>query len=89
MKAGGSIEGIFQLYSGDYLDMEYYDWAKAYRVELRTVMLSTMTLVLDQATEEMRIQLLKKLIELEPSQWDRGSCRCSLITGNSGEDAFK
>ncbi|MBP1906497.1 two-component SAPR family response regulator [Paenibacillus turicensis] len=70
IKAGGAIEGTLQLYSGDYLDMEYYDWANAYRVELRAVMISTMTLALDEATEEMRIQLLKKLIELEPSQWD-------------------
>jgi two-component SAPR family response regulator len=65
-----AIKGIFQLYSGDYLDMEYYDWANAYRVELRSIMISTMTLALNQATEETRIQLLKKLIELEPNQWD-------------------
>lgn len=70
IKAGGGIKGAFHLYSGDYLDMEYYDWANAYRVELRAVMISTMTLALDQATEETRIELLKKLIELEPSQWD-------------------
>lgn len=70
MEAGGTIKGTLQLYSGDYLDMEYYDWANAYRVELRAVMISTLTLALDQATEEMRIKLLKKLIELEPNQWD-------------------
>lgn len=70
MQAGGPINSILQLYSGDYLDMEYYDWANAYRVELRAVMISRMTLSLDQATKEIKIQLLKKLIELEPSQWE-------------------
>lgn len=70
IQAGGVIKDICQLYNGDYLDMEYYDWANAYRVELRAIMVSTMSLALNQATKETRIQLLKKLIEIEPSQWD-------------------
>lgn len=70
IQAGGAIKNIFQLYSGDYFDMEYYDWANSYRVELRAVMISKMTLSLDQATKEIKIQLLKKLIELEPMQWE-------------------
>lgn len=66
--AGAGIKDILQLYAGDYLEMEYYDWASAYRIELRTTLLSTMIAALDQAADESRMLILWKLIEVEPSQ---------------------
>jgi two-component SAPR family response regulator len=81
IKVGGAIKGNFQLYSGDYFDMEYYDWANAYRVELRAKTISTMTLALGQTTVESRIELLKKLIELEPNQWDYYDLLVDVLNG--------
>lgn len=66
--AGADIKDVLQLYGGDYLEMEYYDWANAYRIELRSTLLSTMTSALDRAADESRMLLLWKLIEVEPSQ---------------------
>ncbi|WP_136607692.1 response regulator [Paenibacillus dokdonensis] len=62
------IRELLQLYGGDYLEMEHYEWANAYRMELRSVMMSFMTASLDQAAHEYRSLLLWKLIELEPSR---------------------
>lgn len=69
IEAGTVTKNILQLYNGDYLEMEYYDWANAYRVELRSTMLSAMTMALDKGSEETRVMLLWKLIEMEPSLW--------------------
>ncbi|MDO7907565.1 response regulator [Paenibacillus sp. JX-17] len=65
--AAAQAKGILRLYS-DYLEMEHYEWANAYRLELQSNVISCMNAVLGRVSEEFRVQLLWKLIELEPSR---------------------
>ncbi|MWV46126.1 response regulator [Paenibacillus sp. HJL G12] len=67
--AATKAEDMIRLYSGgDYLEMEHYEWANAYRMELRSAMMSSMNAALGRVPNEFRLQLLWKLIELEPSR---------------------
>jgi len=58
------------LYGGDYLETDHYDWADAYRIELRSSFTTGLLACLDEAGDESRIALLRKLIQLEPGRAD-------------------
>ncbi|NMO94938.1 response regulator [Paenibacillus lemnae] len=66
-EAAANAESILQMYGGDYLEMEHYEWANAYRMELRSAVMSSMNAVIRVVPKGLRAQLLWKLIELEPS----------------------
>ncbi|GIP28591.1 hypothetical protein J23TS9_37210 [Paenibacillus sp. J23TS9] len=67
--AATKAEDMLELYSGgDYLEMEHYEWANSYRMELRSAMMSFMNAALERVPNESRVQMLWKLIELEPSR---------------------
>ncbi len=71
MKSGLDGEGGQQaaaLYRGDYLETDHYQWADAYRIELRSAFTAGLLEGLDKAGKELRSMLLGKLIELEPGR---------------------
>ncbi|SEB01151.1 response regulator [Paenibacillus sp. 276b] len=66
--AGTEAKDMLHLYSGNYFEMEHYEWADTYRIELRSILMSYLTNALNGATNEPRIAMLRKLIDLEPSR---------------------
>lgn len=73
LKAGFGGEGgphVLALYRGDYLETEHYQWADAYRLELRSAFTAGLLECLDRGGKESRAMLLSKLVELGHGEYD-------------------
>jgi two-component SAPR family response regulator len=62
----GDAEKLLELYRGDYLETEHYDWAASRKADIRGAFLSCLEQWAEQASGLEKERLLRKLIELDP-----------------------
>ncbi|WP_339275753.1 response regulator [Paenibacillus sp. FSL W8-0426] len=61
----GNVRELLELYRGDLLEMEYYQWADVKREELRSKFIRHLEKLLPNVDEEIRSMLQSKLLELD------------------------
>ncbi len=62
----GEVNELLELYQGDFLETEHYDWAENRRIELRTTYIRHLDRLSEATNGSVRERLLWKLLELDP-----------------------
>ncbi|MFB9276036.1 response regulator [Cohnella cellulosilytica] len=79
---GGDANELLELYRGDFLETEHYDWAESRRIELKTAYIRHLDRLSETADASVKERLLWKLLELDPYRSDVYE-RLRLLLGES------